>query len=177
MLMEFRLKVQDKYDYYNADNEVTDFGISTPMRMRNTRPGIGWAGRAVNTLSDRIVFDGFANDTFGLNDYLEGINGFTVINKDKHDAHIAGCAFVAVSEDAETGKKILIPFTAQEATGEINQTSGLLKYGLAVTKWMKAKPYNPYKPGMRFAPKDYILFTPAYTAIFINREQIGRAHV
>ena len=159
-------KVQDKYDYYNADNDVTDFGISTPMRMRNTRPGIGWASRAVNTLSDRIVFDGFANDEVGINDYLEGIGGFSTINKDKHDAHIAGCAFIGISIDMSTGKKVLVPFTAQEATGEVNQTTGLLKYGLAVTKWHEPK---PRKPGMRYAPKDYIVFTPLYTAIFINR--------
>jgi hypothetical protein len=168
-LTEKQVKVQDKYDYYNADNDITDFGISTPMRMRNTRPGIGWASRAVNTLSDRIVFDGFANDTFGMNDYLESINGFSIINHSKHDGHIAGCAFVGIGSDPATGKQILMPFTAQEATGEIDQTTGLLKYGLAVTKWMKPK---PRRPGIRFAPKDYILFTPVYTAIFINRELV-----
>lgn len=168
-LTQRQVRVQDKYDYYNADNEITDFGISTPMRMRQTRPGIGWASRAVNTLSDRIVFDGFANDTFGINDYLEGINGFTVINKDKHDAHIAGCAFVAVSQDPVTGKQILMPFTAQEATGEIDQTTGLLKYGMAVTKWMEQK---PRKMGINFMPKDYVVFTPVYTAVFVNRSLV-----
>lgn len=170
-LTECSVKVQDKYDYYNADNNLIDFGISTPMRMRNTRPGIGWASRAVNTLSDRIVFDGFANDQFGINDYLEGINGFTVINKDKHDAHIAGCAFIAISDDPATGKKIFVPFTAQEATGEVDQTTGLLKYGLAVTKWHEAKPRtNRY---IKFAPKDYVVFTPMYTAVFKNRALVS----
>lgn len=165
-LTEKQSRVQNKYDYYNADNDTTDFGVSTPIRMRNSKPGIGWASRAVNTLSDRIVFDGFAKDTFGLNDYLDGIGGFGVINKDKHDAHIAGCAFIAISDDPDTGKKILVPFTALEATGEVDQTTGLLKHGLAVTKWAIPK---PRKPGINFAPKDYILFTPVYTAIFVNR--------
>lgn len=164
-----QVKVQDKYDYYDADNDIRDFGVSTPMRMRNTRPGIGWASRAVNTLSDRIVFDGFAKDTFGINDYLEGINGYSVINQDKHDAHIAGCAFIAVADDPNSDRKILIPFTALEATGEVDQTTGLLKHGLAVTKWHIPK---PKKPGINFAPKDYILFTPAYTATFVNRQLI-----
>lgn len=165
-LQRHSIKVQDKYDYYDADNDIHDFGISTPMRMRNTRPGIGWASRAVNTLSDRIVFDGFARDQFGINDYLEGINGYSIINHVKHDTHIAGCAFVAVSDDPATGKKIFVPFTAQEATGEIDQTTGLLKYGLAVTKWREPK---PKRPGIMFEPKDYMVFTPVYTAIFVNR--------
>jgi len=164
-LTQKQVKVQDKYDYYNADNDITDYGISTPMRMRHLRPGIGWASRAVNTLADRVAFDGFANDTFGVNDYMDSIGGFSVLEKVKRDAFIAGCAFVAVSGDGN-GKKVLIPFTAQEATGEMDQTTGLLKWGLAVTKWHEPK---PKKPGINFAPKDYILFTPEFTAVYLNR--------
>lgn len=164
-LTEKQVPVQHKYDYYNADNDIQDFGISTPMRMRHLRPGIGWAGRAVNTLSDRVVFDGFAGDKFSINDTLEAIGGFSVLSKSKHDAFIAGCAFVAVSDNGDGGK-VLVPFTAQEATGEIDQTTGLLKWGLTVTRWHVPK---PRKPGIMYAPKDYILFTPEFTAIFENR--------
>lgn len=167
-LTSLQVKVQNKYDYYNADNDLPDLGISTPMRMRNLRPGIGWAGRAVNTLSDRVAFDGFAGDTFGINDYMDSIGGFSVLSKAKHDAFIAGCAFIAVS-DAPLGSatpKVLVPFTALEATGEIDQRTGLLKWGMAVTKWHVPK---PKKAGINYAPKDYILFTPDFTAIFENR--------
>ncbi len=159
-------KVQNKYDYYNADNDIRDFGISTPAKMVHLRPGVGWASRAVNTLSDRVVFDGFAKDTFGINDYLESINGFSVISKSKHDAFIAGCAFVAVSDDPESNEKLLIPFTASEATGVVDQRTGLLKYGLAVTRWEKPQ---PKKAGVNFAPADYIVFHPMFTAIFESR--------
>ncbi len=159
-------KVQKKYDYYNADNDIRDYGISTPLKMRNLRPGIGWAARAVNTLSDRVIFDGFAKDTFGINDYLESINGFSVISHTKHDAFIGGVAFVAVSDDPESENKVLIPFTAAEATGEVDQRTGLLKYGLAVTRW--AEP-QPKKRGIRFAPADYLVFHPSFTAVFKSR--------
>ena len=101
-------EVQDKYDYYNADNDVRDFGISTPVKLARLRPGIGWASRAVNTLSDRVAFDGFAKDTFGINDYLETINGYGVINNTKTDTFIGGVAFVAVSDDDESDNKLLI---------------------------------------------------------------------
>jgi len=132
--------------------------------------GIGWASRAINTLSDRVVFEGFVNDKFGLNEYLESIGGLRVINNVKHDTYIGGCSFVAVADDADADGnllKVLVPFTAQEATGEIDQTTGLLKYGLAVTRW--AAP-QPKKRGILFAPADYIVFTPSYTALFYNRE-------
>lgn len=163
-------RVQTKYEYYDADNDIRDFGIATPAKLVHLRPGIGWASRAVNTLSDRVVFEGFAKDTVGINAYLDGINGFGVINNVKHDAYIAGCAFVAVSDDADSEGnllKVLVPFTAAEATGKVDQTTGLLEYGMAVTRW--AEP-QPKKRGVRFAPADYIVFTPVYTALFFNRE-------
>ena len=164
-------KVQDKYDYYNADNHTRDFGISVPKKMIHHRPGIGWAGRAVNTLADRVVFEGFANDKVGMNDYFDSIKAATVINQAKHDAFIAGCAFIAVADDPLSDKKILVPFTALEATGIVNQTTGLLKVGLAVTKWAKeTKKINQHAKRQFFAPRDYILFTPEFTAVFKEKQ-------
>lgn len=163
--------VVNKYDYYNADNDIRDFGISTPKKMINSKPGIGWASRAVNTLSDRVVFDGFANDTFGINEYFENINASAVISKAKHDAFIAGCSFIAISDDIDTGRKLLIPFTAQEATGEVDQATGLLKYGLAVTKWSIPKSKcNACGTISGYNAEDYIVFTPDFTAIFYSRK-------
>lgn len=167
-LQYYEGKVQTKYDYYNADNDTRDFGISTPRKLISIQPGIGWASRAVNTLSDRVIFDGFAKDTFGINDYLRQINGYSVISQAKHDAFIAGCSFVAVSDESGTGRKLLVPFTAEEATGVIDQTTGLLKYGMAVTRWAKPQPREK-KRGRRFAPADFIVFTPNFTAIFESR--------
>lgn len=166
-LGEKSVRVHDKYLYYDADNEIMDLGISTPRRLQNTRPGIGWASRAVNTLSDRVVFDGFAYDTFGINDYMKTIGGSKVIQQAKHDAFVGGCAFVMVADDPEQDRKLLVPFTAQEATGYIDQTTGLLRTGLAVTRW---SPPRVKTRGMLFAPADYIVFTPEFTAIYINRE-------
>lgn len=170
-LASHEASVQDKYEYYDADNDIRDYGISTPAKMVHLRPGIGWASRAINTLSDRVVFEGFVNDKFGINAYLESINGLRVINNTKHDTYIGGCAFVAVSDDPESDKKILVPFTAAEATGCVNQTTGLLDSGLAVTRWGKPEPKGKMK-GKRFAPVDYLVFTPVFTAVFVNRTLI-----
>lgn len=158
-------RVQDKYDYYDADNDVHDFGIATPRKMKRHRPGIGWAKRAVNTLADRVTFDGFANDTASINSMLDDINGGTVINNAKDDAFVVGCAFVAVSDDGN-GNKILVPFTALEATGVVNQTTGLLSAGLAVTRF--GVPENKRFKQVLTA-LDFILFLPEFTAVFENR--------
>jgi hypothetical protein len=172
-LAVYEPQVANKYAYYEADHDTRDFGISTPRKMLHHRPGIGWASRAVNTISDRVVFDGFAKDTFGVNKYFTQINAGSVISQGKHDTSIAGCAFVAVSDNPEDDPehpKILMPFTAEEATGVINQTTGLLQYGLAVTRWAKPQPKNVTgTKRIRFAPADFYVFTRTYTAIFINR--------
>ncbi|WP_265088692.1 hypothetical protein, partial [Acinetobacter baumannii] len=93
-----------------------------------------------------------------MNDLLAEINGDKVLNKAKHDAIIAGMSMVAVSN----GK--LVPFTALECTGEVDETTGLLKWGLAVTAWVKTANTNTT------TPNDYLLFTPDWTARFENQQ-------
>lgn len=165
-LAQLSNSVQLKYEYYNADNDVHDYGISIPKKMIRTRPGCGWAGRAVHTLGDRVVFEGFAGDTQGVNQMFEDTRATYTINKVKDDSLIGGVAFVGIADDEETERKILVPYTAMEATGIVDQTTGLLRYGLAVTRW--ALP--PYKPGQNpgFMPTDYILYDKSYTAIFVS---------
>lgn len=184
-LGRFERYQQKKYDYYQADHESRDFGISVPNQMRFMRPGIGWAARAVNILSDRVVFDGFVNDTFGINDAWTEINGVSVVNKAKHDAIVAGCAFVAIGDDADndgdigddaddaTGpaKKILVPFSSLEATGFVDSHTGLLKAGLAVTRWEQPNvQVNMRQRLLAYDPRDFVVFTPQYTAVYKDME-------
>ena len=161
----------EKYCYFNANQRVVDLGISMPKNFRGLRPGVGWASRAVNTLSDRINFDGFANDSAGVNDLLADIGAFSVFSKAKSDALIAGCAFIAVLPTEDSVK--LLPFTATEATGNIDQRTGLLDSGLAVLRWYQ---YDENRTGFSgwskvgLIPEDYAVFTADYTAYFINQK-------
>lgn len=161
----------EKYCYFNANQNVVDLGISMPKNFRGLKPGVGWASRAVNTLSDRINFDGFANDKVGINDLLDDTGAFTVFGKAKSDALIAGCAFIAVLPTEDSVK--LLPFTAVEATGNIDQRTGLLDSGLAVLRWYQYDPADANARGwskVGLVPQDYALFTKDYTACFINQQ-------
>lgn len=164
LLSKLRLKasaVQTKYAYYDAKNEQSNLGISLRGRLANIVVGVGWATRAVDTLSDRINFDAFAEDEFGINELFDVAGAREVINRAKHDAHIAGCAFIAISK--ENDKICLTPFTALDATGEINYNTGFLKTGLAVTRWSEVGELEK-----KISPVDYIVFTGDYTAFFCN---------
>lgn len=161
----------EKYCYFNANQNVVDLGISMPKNFRGLKPGVGWASRAVNTLSDRINFDGFANDKVGINDLLDDTGAFTVFGKAKSDALIAGCAFIAVLPTEDSVK--LLPFTAVEATGTIDQRTGLLDNGLAVLRWYQYDPTDANARGwskVGLVPQDYAVFTKDYTAYFINQQ-------
>lgn len=161
----------EKYCYFNANQRVVDLGISMPKNFRGLRPGVGWASRAVNTLSDRINFDGFANDNAGINDLLDDIGAFTVFSKAKSDALIAGCSFIAVLLTNDGVK--LLPFTATEATGNIDQRTGLLDSGLAVLRWVQYDETTASTRGwskVGLIPQDYALFTRDFTAYFINQQ-------
>lgn len=161
----------EKYCYFNANQNVVDLGISMPKNFRGLKPGVGWASRAVNTLSDRINFDGFANDKVGINDLLDDTGAFTVFGKAKSDALIAGCAFIAVLPTEDSVK--LLPFTAVEATGNIDQRTGLLDSGLAVLRWYQYDPADVNARGwskVGLVPQDYAVFTRDYTAYFINQQ-------
>lgn len=161
----------NKYCYFNANQSVVDLGISMPKNFRELRPGVGWASRAVNTLNDRINFDGFANDNAGINDLLADIGAFSVFSKAKTDALIAGCSFIAVLPTEDSVK--LLPFTATEATGNIDQRTGLLSEGLAVLRWYQYDEATVSNRGwskVGLIPADYALFTPDFTAYFINQQ-------
>ena len=165
-----------KYEYYNATQVVVDLGISVPKKFKNMQPGVGWASRAVNTIADRLNFDGFAKDEFGVNDLFDKTGAFAVLNKAKTDALIAGCSFVATMP-TDDGSVKLLPFTATEATGTIDQRTGLLDTGLAVVRWYPFED-NVYTGFWRdwskvgLVPADYILFAKDFTAYFVNQQLV-----
>lgn len=158
------VRAQDKYDYYKADISVGDFGIAMPKSLRNIRPGVGWIGRAVNTINNRVVFDGFASDRHGLNIDFNELNAITIINRAKKDSVIAGVSFIATIKDSN-GKINFLPFTATEATGTYNYKTGLLDNGFAVLNWRE---YSGVEN--KYEPVDYIVFDKNYTAYFVNKE-------
>lgn len=164
-----------KYEYYNATQPVTDLGISLPKKFARMKPGVGWASRAVNTIGDRLNFDGFAKDTFGINDLFDEIGATTVLNKAKTDALIAGCSFVAVMPTDDNTVKLL-PFTATEATGAIDERTGLLEMGLAVVRWYPFdEKYTAWRDWNKVGliPADYILFGRDFTAYFKNQQLVS----
>ena len=168
-----RSKVQLKYDYYEAEQRLRDLGISMPAKLLALQSGLGWASKAVDVVADRLSFDAFENDRLGINELYEIADETEAVDSAKHDALIAGCAFIAIVDDPSIMQKRFMPFSAIEATGILNTTTGLLEYGLAITRYNRdEKLANKYSSEALYFAEDWVLFAENFTAIFEKRRLV-----
>lgn len=168
-----RTSVQLKYKYYEAEQEVRDLGISMPVRLLMLQSGLGWASKAVDVIADRLNFDAFENDRLGLNQLHEIADETDAVDQAKVDARIAGCAFIGIVDDPLTGEQRYVPFTALEATGSLNVTNGLLKYGLAITRFNRDESLaDKYNTNSLNYAENWVLFAEDFTAFFEKRRLV-----
>ena len=132
-LEQKRNRVKIRYEYYEMKNHIRDFQISTPPELRNMQTVLGWCGKAVDSLADRIVFRKFAEDNFNIEGIFAMNNPDTLFDSAVLSALISSCCFVYISEDDNGFPKLEIIDVAN-ATGIIDQGTGLLKEGYAVLK-------------------------------------------
>lgn len=173
IIVSKRTKVQLKYDYYEAEQRLRDLGISMPARLLALESGLGWASKAVDVVADRLSFDAFENDRLGFNQLYEIADETEAFDQAKHDALIAGCSFIAVTDDDSIMAKRFVPFSALEATGILNTTTGLLKYGLAITRYNRdEKLTSRYSVEPTTFAEDWIVFAEDWSAIYEKRELV-----
>ena len=126
-----RSRVKLRYRYYDMKNVVRDFGIATPPELMNVKSVLGWCGKAVDSLGDRVVFREFRDDTFGLNEIYNMNNPDILFDSAIQSALISSCCFIYISP-AEDGFPRMQVIDGANATGIIDPITGLLKEGYAV---------------------------------------------
>lgn len=126
-----RLRVGLRYQFYEMKNNTFDFGISSPPDLKYWNSVVGWCAKAVDSLADRLEFYRFNDDLFGLNQIYDQNNKDVLFPSAILSALIASCSFLYVSED-ETGFPRLQVIDGGNATGIIDDTTGLLYEGYAV---------------------------------------------
>ena len=130
-LEQKRIRVLDRYKFYEMKNATFDFGISTPPDLRYWNSTVGWCAKAVDSLADRLVFRTFADDNFDLNRIYNLNNRDVLFDSAILSALISSCCFIYISEDA-TGFPRLQVVDGGNATGIIDPITGLLTEGYAV---------------------------------------------
>ncbi len=124
-------RVQTRYTYYEMKHVAEDLRISTPVGLEWFKSCLGWCGKAVDTLADRLVFREFKDDNFDLNEIFRMNNPDTLFDSAILSALISACCFVYISADQEGYPRLQV-IDGYNATGIIDPITGLLKEGYAV---------------------------------------------
>ena len=130
-LKEKRFRVLLRYRFYDMKNEVPDFGIATPPQLKGIYGTLGWCGKAVDSLSDRLVFTGFRNDLFNLWQIYQQNNPDILAASAIQAALIGACSFIYI-RPGDNGFPLLEAIDAANATGIVDPVTGLLREGYAV---------------------------------------------
>lgn len=130
-LIQKRARVLRRYRFYEMKNMVRELGISTPPELRWLALSLGWCAKAVDSMADRLVFRGFKDDNFELDEIFRMNNPDTLFDSAILSALISSCCFLYISPD-EDGYPRLQVIDGGNATGIIDPITGLLREGYAV---------------------------------------------
>ncbi len=125
-----KIRVEKRYIYYEMKNTIKDLGISTPPNLRGFQTVLGWCGKSVDSIADRLMFREFEEDNFDINEIFSMNNPDTLFDSAILSALIGSCSFVYISE--KDGYPKLEVIDGRYATGVMDSVTGMLKEGYAV---------------------------------------------
>ncbi len=130
-LISKQTRVELRYKYYTMKNRVRDKSKLIPDELRWLQAVLGWCGKAVDSLGDRIVFREFENDNFDMNTIFNMNNPDTLFDSAIISALISACSFIYISAGNDGYPRLQV-IDGYNATGIIDPITGLLKEGYAV---------------------------------------------
>lgn len=139
-----------RYRFYDMKNHADDIKGIIPDRMKWVSASIGWCAKGVDTLANRIVFDGFDHDDFYLGDIFKNNNPDILCDDAVHSALIGSCSFIYIGRNS-SGYPTMQVIDGSHATGEISRTTNMLTEGYAVLEHdQNGKPtleayFRPYR--------------------------------
>lgn len=84
--------------YYEGKTRLKDLNISVPPALKLVDSVVGWAGTAVDVLEERLDFEGYINDNYGLGDIYRANELDLESSLGHKDALIYGVGFVFVGK-------------------------------------------------------------------------------
>lgn len=162
-----RPRVLERYRYYEMKKDDLSPGMVIPAEIRNLfKSTLGWCGKAVDSMADRLVFREFSDDIFGFNEIFNMNNPDTFFDSAILSALISSCCFIYISTGEEDFPRLQV-IEGSNATGVIDPITGLLREGYAV---LKRDEYG--------RPETEAYFVPNKTLIYENGKLVEQyAHV
>ncbi len=125
-------KVRMKYAYYEQENNKrSDSPVIPKAIMQRYSSRLGWCAKAVDSLANRLVFDGFDDDNFDIWEIFEYNNKDVFFDSAIRSALISACCFVYISADEEGYPRLQV-IDGKNATGIIDPITNLLNEGYAI---------------------------------------------
>lgn len=129
-LAKKRMRVLKRYQYYEMKNNIEKIGNMIPKNYKSLSETLGWCVKAVDSLADRIVFNSFENDNFGLNEIYRLNNYDVLFDSAILSALISSCSFIYITNNNNYPELQVID--GGNATGIIDTTTNMLTEGYAV---------------------------------------------
>lgn len=155
-----RTRVLLRYKYYESKNKVLDWMISSPPELRDVGTVLGWCGKAVDSLADRLVFREFSDDSFDINQIFQMNNADILFDSAILSALISSCCFLYVKNGSDDYPKIAV-IEGGRATGIIDPVTNMLTEGYAVLE--EDENMNPITEAY---------FTPGTTAYYQKGKKV-----
>lgn len=130
-LSTYRRRIDVRYRYYEMKHYAEDMKISTPPQLQWMAYSLGWCGKTVDSLADRLVFGRFADDAYNLEEIYRMNNQDVLIDSAILGALICSCSFIYITLDS-SGFPLMQAIDARNATGIIDPITNMLKEGYAV---------------------------------------------
>lgn len=126
-----RERVLLRYKYYEMKQFTKMLNMSDIKEINWLNHTLGWCGKAVDSMADRLVFSGFEQDNFDLTEIFQMNNPDVLYDSAILSACISSCCFVYISPDKEGYPRLQV-IDGANATGIIDPITGLLTEGYAV---------------------------------------------
>lgn len=126
-----RIRVNTRYDFYEMKNKVKDVKMHLPPEYAWMTSVLGWCGKAVDSMADRLVFRTFEDDNFALMEIFRMNNPDTFFDSAVLSSLISSCCFVYISADKDGFPRLQV-IDGGNATGIMDPITGLLTEGYAV---------------------------------------------
>ena len=114
-------RVMMRYNYYEMKNGIRELSGIIPADFCNLSEVLGWCAKAVDTLSDRLIVDGFENDNFYINEIYKYNNPDVLFDSAIVSALISSCSFIFIGMEDNYPKMQVID--GSNATGIIDQAT------------------------------------------------------
>lgn len=127
-----RNRVLLRYIYYEMKNNRVDAGNVIPAQLKEAyKSTLGWCAKAVDSLADRLIFDGFKDDNFNMWEIFQLNNPDILFDSAITGALISSCDFIYISADEDNFPRLQV-IDGGNATGIIDPITNMLTEGYAV---------------------------------------------